>query len=86
MTFDELQDKLNLTKLDGNTKWHLQPVSDSQNEGVQEGLKQLANSMAEKFDLMKPVFDTFNDAKSIKNDLMSVFNIANLKLLFSKFV
>ncbi len=42
--------------------------------------------MAEKFDLMKPVFDTFNDAKSIKNDLMSVFNIANLKLLFSKFV
>jgi GTPase SAR1 family protein len=86
MSFDELRDKLNLTKLDGNTKWHLQPVCATQNEDLQEGLKWLGNSMAEKFDLIKPIIDTLNDAKTIKKDLMSIFNRDNLKVLLSKFV
>ncbi|CAF1619447.1 unnamed protein product, partial [Didymodactylos carnosus] len=69
MSFDEIRDKLNLTKLDGNTKWHLQLVRATQNEDLQEGLKWLGNSMAEKFDLMKPIIDTLNDAQTIKKDL-----------------
>jgi hypothetical protein len=61
-------------------------VCATQNEGLQEGLKWLRNSMAEKFDLIKPIIDTLNDAKTIKTDFMSIFNTDNLKVLLSKFV
>ena len=86
MTFDELQDKLNLTKLNSNFKWHLQLASAIQNEGLQEGFKWLADSMVEKIDLMEPIIDTINSTKTMKKNLMSIVNMTNLKAFFSKFV
>jgi signal recognition particle receptor subunit beta len=86
MTSDELRDKLNLTKFNGNIKWHLQPACAIENEGLQEGFTWLTNAMVEKFDLMEPIIDTFNDTRTMKNNFISIFNVANLKAFLSKFV
>ena len=67
MNVDELRDKLNLNKLDGNTKWHLQPTSAIHNEGIYEGFKWLGNSLVEKADPIKPIVETLNDVKTLLN-------------------
>jgi small GTP-binding protein len=84
MNVDELRDKLNLNKLDGNTKWHLQPTSAIHNEGIYEGFKWLEDSLVEKIDPMKPIVETLNDVKTMKNYLTSIFNMDNFKTLLNK--
>lgn len=82
MKLDELRDKLNLDKLVGNAKWHLQPTSAIRDEGIHEGFIRLADSLVGKCDPMKPIMETFNDAKTMHKDLKSIFSITNLKTLF----
>ena len=86
MTCDELQDKLSLTKLNRSIKWHLQPACAIQNKGLEEGFKWLANAMEEKLDLIEPIVETINDTKATKKGLMSILNMANLKILLNRFV
>ncbi len=86
MNIDELRDKLNLNKLGGNTKWHLQPTSAIHNEGVHEGFKWLEDSLVEKIDPIKPIVETLNDAKTMKNYLTSILNMDNFKTLLNKFI
>ena len=82
MKLDELRDKLNLDKLVGNTKWHLQPTSAIRDEGIYEGFKWLVDSLVGKCDPMKPIIETFNDAKTMHKNIKSIFSITNLKTLF----
>jgi GTPase SAR1 family protein len=86
MNVDELRDKLNLNKLHGNIKWHLQPTSAIHNEGVYEGFKWLENSLGEKVDPIKPIVETINDAKTMHNYLTSIFNMDNIKIFLNKFI
>lgn len=86
MNVDELRDKLNLNTLNLNTKWHLQLISAINNEGVQEGLQWLENSLVEKADSMKPIVETVNDAKRMQKYLASILNMANFKTIFYKCV
>ena len=65
MNVDELRDKLNLNKLDGNTKWHSQAISAIRNERIYEGFKWLEKFTVEKVDPMKPIVETFNDARTM---------------------
>ncbi|CAF1014042.1 unnamed protein product [Rotaria sp. Silwood1] len=39
MSLDEIQEKINLTTLNENVKWHLQPACAIQNEGLHEGFQ-----------------------------------------------
>ena len=68
MDCDQLRNKLNLQKLNKNIKWHLQPSSAIHNQGLQQGLEWLMNS----------ILETFNDAIIMKNDFISTFNIDKL--------
>ncbi|CAF2528786.1 unnamed protein product [Rotaria sp. Silwood2] len=86
MTLDEIQDKLNLTKLNENVKWHLQSACAIRNEGLREGFEWLAHSMGEKLETIKPINETINDLTALKCRLVSMWNMANLKTLWSKFV
>jgi small GTP-binding protein len=83
---DELRDKLNLNKFNGNIKWHLQPTSAIHNEGVYEGFEWLENSLKEKIDPIKPIVEIINDAKTMHNYLKSIFNINNFKTFLNKLI
>ena len=85
MTLNEMQDKLNLTKLDGIVKWHLQSACAIRNEGLSEGFNWFINSMMEKVDPVKPIVETVDDLTTMKNHLMSIWSMVNLKILHSKF-
>ena len=85
MTLDEIQDKLHLTKLNENVKWHLQSACAIQNEGLYEGFNWLTNSMMETPDPVKPIVETVNDLTRMKNYLLSMWNGMNLKMLRNKF-
>jgi ADP-ribosylation factor protein 1 len=85
MNVDELREKLDLNKLDGSIKWHLQPTSAIYNQGIYEGLKWLADSLKEKTDPIQPIVETINDAKTIKNHFASIFKKNNLKRLLNRF-
>lgn len=79
---DELRDKLDLDKLAANTNWYFQPTSAIRDEGIQEGFKWLTDSLVEKCDPMKPIIETFNDAKTMHEDFKSIFSMINLKKIF----
>lgn len=84
MTLDELRDKLDLTKFMTSTKFHLQPASAIQNQGLREGFEWLANSVIEEVDPIQPIVETYNDTITIKNYFMSIFNMKNLKTFVRK--
>jgi ADP-ribosylation factor protein 1 len=86
MTLDELGDKLALAELGENTKWHLQAASAVQNEGLKEGFEWLANTLVPKTDFIKPIVETLNDSTRMKNSLLSVLSLVNLKDFLNKFV
>ncbi|CAF3495593.1 unnamed protein product [Rotaria sp. Silwood1] len=86
MSLDEIQEKINLTTLNENVKWHLQPACAIQNEGLNEGFQWLANSMAKKVDTITPVKETIDDLSTLEHRLMSLWNMGNFKTLWSKFV
>jgi signal recognition particle receptor subunit beta len=52
MTINELRDKLALSELDENLKWHLQATSAIRNQGLKEGFEWLAS-------LLKKIFNKF---------------------------
>ena len=84
MTPDELRDKLALDKLDGNTTWHLQAASAIQNQGIKEGFEWLASTFRPKTDLTQPIVETLNDSAKLKDDLLSLFSVVNLKKIWNK--
>ncbi|CAF0784345.1 unnamed protein product [Adineta steineri] len=86
MSLDELRNELDLAKFDGNTKWHIQAVSAIQNKGFKEGFEWLANTLTKKIDFTTPIIETFNDSMIMKNDLLSVLDLVNLKKFLKKFV
>jgi len=79
MTLDELRNKLALVEFDENIKWHLQAASAVRNEGLKEGCKWLANTFITKTNFMEPIVETFNDSTKMKNDLLSVLSLVNVK-------
>lgn len=85
MTLDELRDKLALTDFDCNTKWHLQAACAVQNKGIKEGFEWLTKIFVTKTDLIKPIVETINDFKMMKNDLLSGLSLVNLKKPLSQF-
>jgi ADP-ribosylation factor protein 1 len=86
MTLDELRNKLALIEFDENTKWYLQAASAVRNEGLKEGFEWLANTFITKTDFMEPIVETFNDSTRMKNNLLSVLSLVNVKKLLNKFV
>ncbi|CAF1041230.1 unnamed protein product [Adineta ricciae] len=86
MTLDELKVKLNLVKLDGIKEWHLHPTCALRGEGVREGLGWLIDAMVERQDLLKPVTETIQDAKSLQSHLKSFLNMTNMKEFLNKFL
>ncbi|CAF0940981.1 unnamed protein product [Adineta steineri] len=87
LTIDEMKEKLNLSKLDETKrKWHLQPSSAPNKEGLEEGFAWIANNLESKDDLMKPIAETINDTKTMKNDLLHMWNSGDFKKLLSKFI
>jgi small GTP-binding protein len=86
MDCDQLRNKLNLEKLSKNIKWHLQPASAIQNQGLHEGFEWLMNSIREKNDSIKPIVETFNDAVIMKNDFISTFSMDKFTALIRKFI
>ena len=65
MNVDELRDKLNLNNLHRNTKRHSKGISVIRNERIYEGFKWLEKFTVEKVDPMKPIVETFNDARTM---------------------
>jgi len=86
MTPDELRDKLALAKLDGNTTWHFQAGSAIQNQGLKEGFEWLASTFRPKTDFTQPIVETLNDSTKLKDDLLSLFSVANLKKIWNKLI
>ncbi|CAF1123461.1 unnamed protein product [Rotaria sordida] len=87
MSVDELRDKLGMNRLSCDTKWHIQPTIATQNEGIREGFEWLADAItAKKVDILKPLIETANDYKTMKDDLLSMLSPVNLKTFLSKFV
>ncbi|CAF0932503.1 unnamed protein product [Adineta steineri] len=87
LTLDEMKEKLNLSKLDETKqKWHLQPTIATTNDGIEQGFEWIANNLESKDDLMKPVLETINDTKTMKNDLLHMWNSGDFKKLLSKFI
>ncbi|CAF1034938.1 unnamed protein product [Rotaria magnacalcarata] len=87
LTLDEIKEKLNLSKLDEmKTKWHLQSSIATTGDGLHDGLQWLSDILKPKTDLKQPIFETMNDSKSMKNDLLSVWNSMNFKTLTNKFI
>jgi hypothetical protein len=79
MTLDELRNKLALVEFDETIKWHLQTASAVRNEGLKEGFEWLANTFITKTDFMEPIVETFNDSTRMKNNLLSVLSLVNVK-------
>ncbi|CAF1344667.1 unnamed protein product [Adineta ricciae] len=75
MSVDQLRDKLHLDKVDKKVKWHLQPASATQNQGLQEGFEWLIRSIPKQKNQTNPIVETANDAITMKNDFISLFNI-----------
>ncbi|CAF1132448.1 unnamed protein product [Rotaria sordida] len=87
MSVDELRDKLGMNRLSRDTKWHIQPTIATQNEGIREGFEWLADAITtKKVDILKPLIETANDYKTMKDDLLSMLSPVNLKTFLSKFV
>ncbi|CAF1571875.1 unnamed protein product [Rotaria magnacalcarata] len=84
MSLGEIKDRLNLSKLNKNIKWHLQPACAIRNEGLHEGFQWLANSLVEKINPIKPIHETMSDLTKLNNRLMSFWNITNFKTLWGK--
>jgi ADP-ribosylation factor protein 1 len=85
MTLDELHEKLNLTKLNENTKWHLQSACAIQDEGLHEGFEWLLNSMVEKVNPIKPIIETLDDMTTMKQNLMSMFSMDHFRKKIQSF-
>ena len=82
-----LKEKLKLSKFDQRkVKWHIQPASAVRQEGLDAGLKWLANACQSKTTLADPILETVKDSKAMKNDVFSLLNTNNLKSLMSKFI
>ncbi|UJR19514.1 hypothetical protein I4U23_022644 [Adineta vaga] len=86
MTTDQLQDKLHLKKINKNIKWHLQPTSAIQNQGLHQGFEWLMNSIQDKNEQINPIVETFNDTITMKNDLISIFNITKFTTFIQKVI
>lgn len=86
ITLDEIQDKLGLNELDSSYKWHLQPSSAIQGEGLQEGFKWLADNFVMKSDETNSIHETITDLTTIKQSFVSVWKKLDLKLLYKKFI
>ncbi|CAF0766554.1 unnamed protein product [Rotaria sordida] len=82
MTFDELYEKLNLTKLNTNIKWHLQLSSAIQNQGLHEGFQWLAKSLLENIDPKQSV----KDITTITNNFTSKSNLINFNTFLRKLI
>ncbi|CAF1330734.1 unnamed protein product [Rotaria sp. Silwood1] len=82
---NEIQEKLNLTKLNGHMKWHLQPACAIQNEGIHEGFEWLAKSMVEQVDLTEPIKETMTDLTKWENRVMSLWKTMDFKSLWDIF-
>ncbi|CAF3690538.1 unnamed protein product [Rotaria socialis] len=75
LTLDEIKEKLDLSKLDEmKTKWHLQSSVATTGDGLHDGLQWLSDVLKPKTDLKQPILETMNDYKSMKNDLLSIWN------------
>ncbi|CAF3941141.1 unnamed protein product [Rotaria sp. Silwood1] len=85
MSPNEIHEKLNLTKLNGYMKWHLQPACAIRDEGIHEGLEWLAKSMVERTDLTEPIKETMTDLTKWKNQVMSLWKTMNVKSLWDTF-
>ena len=86
MDCDQLRNKLNLEKLSKNIKWHLQPASAIQNQGLHEGFEWLLDTIREKNDPIKPIVETINDAINMKNDFIATFSMAKFTAFIIKFI
>ncbi|CAF1656992.1 unnamed protein product [Adineta ricciae] len=78
MSVDQLREELHLDKVGKSIKWHLQPTSATQNLGLQEGFEWLINSISKQKNQTNPIVETVNDAITMKNDFISLFNITKL--------
>lgn len=84
---DQIKEKLNLSKFDDvKRKWHLQSCIATSGDGISEGFQWLANALKPEMDLTKPILETINDSKIMKDDLLHVWKSADLKTLLTKFI
>ncbi|CAF2952053.1 unnamed protein product [Rotaria sp. Silwood2] len=87
MSPSELTDKLDLEKLTRQRKWHIQATVATQKKGLQEGFEWLGDALVKKnVNIFQPVMETVNDSKVMKDDILSMFHSASLKLFFAKFI
>ncbi|CAF1614675.1 unnamed protein product, partial [Adineta ricciae] len=75
MSVDQLREELHLDKVDKKVKWHLQPASATQNQGLHQGFEWLIRSIPKQKNQINPVVETVNDTITMKNDLISSLNI-----------
>lgn len=86
MPVSEICDKLELSKLSVDRKWHIQPTIATKNEGIQEGFEWLAKAMVSKDNtILQPLTETIHDSKTMKKDILSMFDSLNLKSYLAKF-
>jgi len=87
MPLDEIKEKLNLSKLsEMKINWYLQSSAATKNEGVREGFEWLANTLTSKTEYIQPIRETITDSKTMKDNLLYVWNSIDLKTLLNKFI
>lgn len=86
MTLDELQDKLNLTKLNGEREWFLQATCATSGDSLFEGLNWLSQVILKKSDAINPIVEMTNDIKMMKNNLLFALSATSWKTLLWKFI
>lgn len=83
----EIMTALKLDELDKqNRKWHIQPSSAVNKQGIMEGFKWLSDTMMSKQSSIEPVIETIKDTQVIKSDLLNNWSSLNFKTLISKFI
>ncbi|CAF1683973.1 unnamed protein product, partial [Adineta ricciae] len=75
MCVDQLREELHLDKVGKSIKWHLQPTSATQNQGLHQGFEWLIRSIPKQKDQTNPIVETVNDTITMKNDFISLLNI-----------
>lgn len=87
LTTNELKEKLELSKLDEmKTPWYIQSSVATTGDGLYEGFQWLVEMLKPKQDLTKPLLETANDSKTIKDGLLSLWKSIDLKALTSNFI
>lgn len=82
-----LKEKLDLSKFDQRKiRWHIQPSSATQKQGITEGFQWLVDACQKKIDLKSPIIETIKDTEVMKNDLTGFWNSLTFKTMLSKFI